>query len=65
MKKKKSIPTPVPTTAPCHVCSNEMIYLATIPPAARLPALYSFKCSSCGCRRTELHEGRQAEDTAA
>ena len=62
MPKKKTAPTP--KTAPCQVCAGEMVYLATIPPAGKLPALYTFKCSACGVRRTELHEASELEDAA-
>ena len=51
-------------TAPCQVCAGEMIYLATIPPARKLPALHTFKCQLCGARRTELHEETEMEDAA-
>ena len=62
MPKKKT--APAPKTAPCQVCAGEMFYVATIPPAAKLPALYTFKCSVCGARRTELHEESELQDAA-
>ena len=63
MTKKKTA-APPPKTAPCKVCAGEMTYLATIPAAGKLPALYSFKCSVCGARRTELHENNELAEAA-
>ena len=62
MPKKKSAP-PV-KTAPCQVCAGEMVYVATIPSAGRLPQLYTFKCRECGCRRTELREETELDEAA-
>ena len=62
MPKKKTFP-PL-KTVPCQVCAGEMVYVATIPPAGKLSALYTFKCSACGVRRTELHEASELEDAA-
>ena len=42
-----------PTTAPCAVCQGTMKLIRTIPAAGFMSEMYSFRCTVCGCPRTE------------
>ncbi|MET0671046.1 MAG: hypothetical protein ABWY66_13700 [Xanthobacteraceae bacterium] len=52
MKKKKSIAFK-PSTAPCAVCDGPMKHIRTIPAAGFMSEMHSFRCTVCGCPRTE------------
>ena len=52
MKKKKSIALK-PATAPCAVCEGPMKHIRTIPAAGFMSEMHSFRCTICGCPRTE------------
>ena len=66
MKKK---PEPLkPATAPCAVCEGPMTHVRTIPAAGFMAEMYSFRCTVCGCPRTEERQDgpqRQAAISAA
>jgi hypothetical protein len=50
--KKKSV-APKPATAPCTVCEGPMEHIRTIPAAGFMSEMHSFRCTVCGCPRTE------------
>ncbi len=43
----------LPKTGPCRICEGRMEHVRTIPAAGFMPALHSFRCTVCGCPRTE------------
>ncbi len=51
MKKKSEALKP--TTAPCGVCEGPMKHVRTIPAAGFMTEMHSFRCTVCGCPRTE------------
>lgn len=51
MKKKKQASKP--TTTPCSVCEGPMQHIRTIPAAGFMAEMHSFRCTVCGCPRTE------------
>ena len=53
MKKKKKLAAPEPTTAPCAVCEGPMKHVRTIPAAGLMSEMQSFRCTVCGCPRTQ------------
>jgi hypothetical protein len=52
MKKKKT-EVLKPATAPCAVCEGPMKHVRTIPAAGFMTEMHSFRCTVCGCPRTE------------
>ncbi len=65
MKKKKLISV-TPTTAPCAVCEGAMKHTRTIPAAGFMSEMHSFRCTVCGCPRTEDRlDGPQTVQAAA
>jgi hypothetical protein len=42
-----------PTTTPCGVCGGSMKLIRTIPAAGFMSEMHSFRCTVCGCPRTE------------
>ena len=64
--KKKSVALK-PTTAPCAVCAGQMKHVRTIPAAGFMAAMHSFRCTVCGCPRTEdgLDDGQSAPVSVA
>ena len=54
-----------PTTAPCAVCQGAMKLIRTIPAAGFMSEMYSFRCTVCGCPRTEDRQDEAQMDQAA
>jgi hypothetical protein len=68
MKKKKAASksaAPKPTTGPCTVCQGEMELVRTIPAAGFMSEMYSFRCTVCGCPRTEEKREQQEMEISA
>jgi hypothetical protein len=63
MKKKKSAPKP--TTGLCAVCQGEMKHIRTIPAAGFMAEMYTFRCTVCGCPRTEEKSEQPAVEISA
>jgi hypothetical protein len=64
MRKKKQ--QPKPTTGPCSVCEGTMQHVRTIPAAGFMAEMNTFRCTVCGCPRTEERQNEpQREDVSA
>ena len=60
MKKKSAALKPT-TTAPCGVCEGPMKHVRIIPAAGFMTEMHSFRCTVCGCPRTEDRPDEQQQ----